>query len=87
MLALNPKGQVPVLVDDDLVLYDSTLILEYLEERHPLPPLIRETFYAPEPERDAAAVAEARRAIAAIHRELARVATEMQGLTAASTRA
>jgi len=37
--ALNPKGQVPVLVDGDLALYDSTLILEYLEERHPEPPL------------------------------------------------
>lgn len=35
----NPKQQVPVLVDDDLVLYDSTLILEYLEDRNPEPPL------------------------------------------------
>jgi glutathione S-transferase len=39
MLAINPKGQVPVLVDDDVALYDSTLILEYLEERYPEPPL------------------------------------------------
>lgn len=39
VLAYNPKAQVPVLVDDDLVLYDSTLILEYLEERYPSPPL------------------------------------------------
>ena len=39
MLAINPKGQVPVLVDDDLALYDSTLILEYLEDRYPEPPL------------------------------------------------
>jgi glutathione S-transferase len=39
VLALNPKGQVPVLVDGDIALYDSTLILEYLEERHPAPPL------------------------------------------------
>jgi glutathione S-transferase len=37
--ALNPKGQVPVLVDGDIVVYDSTLIFEYLEERHPEPPL------------------------------------------------
>jgi len=37
--ALNPKCEVPVLVDGDLVVYDSTLILEYLEERHPEPPL------------------------------------------------
>jgi glutathione S-transferase len=37
--ALNPKGQVPVLVDGDVVVYDSTQILEYLEERCPTPPL------------------------------------------------
>lgn len=36
---LNPHGQVPILVDGDLVVYDSTLILEYLEERHPEPAL------------------------------------------------
>lgn len=39
VLALNPKGQVPVLIDDGLVVYDSTVILEYLEERYPNPPL------------------------------------------------
>jgi glutathione S-transferase len=39
VLALNPKGQVPVLVDGALALYDSTVILEYLEDRHPTPPL------------------------------------------------
>lgn len=39
VLARNPKVQVPVLVDGDLSLYDSTLILEYLEDRHPEPPL------------------------------------------------
>jgi len=39
VLALNPKAQVPVLVDGDLSLYDSTLILEYLEDRHPSPSL------------------------------------------------
>jgi glutathione S-transferase len=33
--ALNPKSEVPVLVDGDLVVYDSTLILEYLDERYP----------------------------------------------------
>ncbi len=37
--ALNPKGEVPVLVDGDLVVYDSTVILEYLEDRYPNPPL------------------------------------------------
>lgn len=31
----NPKQQVPVLLDGDFVLYDSTVILEYLEESSP----------------------------------------------------
>lgn len=35
----SPKGQVPVLIDGDLVLYDSTVIIEYLEDAHPSPPL------------------------------------------------
>jgi glutathione S-transferase len=39
VVALNPKKQVPVLVDGDVVVYDSTLIFEYLEERYPTPPL------------------------------------------------
>ncbi len=39
VLAANPKGQVPVLVDGDLTLFDSTLILEYLEDAYPAPPL------------------------------------------------
>jgi glutathione S-transferase len=39
VVALNPKQQVPVLVDGDLALYDSTIILEYLEDRHPEPAL------------------------------------------------
>ena len=40
VVALNPKRQVPVLVDGEIVVYDSTLILEYLEERSPDPPLL-----------------------------------------------
>jgi glutathione S-transferase len=39
VLAINPKGQVPVLVDGDLSLYDSTVILEYLEDAYPEPAL------------------------------------------------
>lgn len=39
VVALNPKQQVPVLVDGDVVVYDSTQIFEYLEERCPQPPL------------------------------------------------
>ena len=36
---VNPKRQVPVLVDGDLALFDSTQIFEYLEDAHPQPPL------------------------------------------------
>lgn len=39
VIAANPKSQVPVLVDGDLTLYDSTVIIEYLEDRHPSPSL------------------------------------------------
>jgi glutathione S-transferase len=39
VLALNPKGQVPVLVNGDLSLYDSTVIFEYLEDAYPEPAL------------------------------------------------
>ena len=35
----NPRGQVPVLIDGDIALFDSTLILEYLEDAYPTPPL------------------------------------------------
>lgn len=41
-LELHPYGKVPVLVDGDLTLYESTAILEYLEELHPEPPLMPE---------------------------------------------
>ncbi len=39
VLALNPKQQVPVLVDGTVAIYDSTIIFEYLEDTHPEPPL------------------------------------------------
>ena len=39
VVALNPKRQVPILVDGDVVVCDSTLIFEYLEDRFPDPPL------------------------------------------------
>jgi len=39
VLARNPKGQVPVLVDGEVTVYDSTQIFEYLEDRYPTPPL------------------------------------------------
>ncbi|MBI3770394.1 MAG: glutathione S-transferase family protein [Deltaproteobacteria bacterium] len=36
---INPKQQVPVLIDGDLELFDSTQIFEYLEDLKPDPPL------------------------------------------------
>ena len=39
VVRINPKRQVPVLVDGDLELFDSTQIFEYLEELQPTPPL------------------------------------------------
>ncbi len=37
---LNPYGSLPILVDRDLVLYEPGVIMEYLEERYPHPPLL-----------------------------------------------
>jgi glutathione S-transferase len=39
-LRLNPFGRVPVLVDEDTIIYDSTIIAEYLEDEYPEPPLL-----------------------------------------------
>jgi glutathione S-transferase len=36
---INPKRQVPVLIDGDVELFDSTQIVEYLEDLVPTPPL------------------------------------------------
>lgn len=98
-LARHPHGKVPVLADGDLVLYESSAIVEYLDERYPDPalmprtpaeralvrieeieatqyfaetfrPLARQLFFTPAPDRDAAAVAEAR---SAVRRELDRL--------------
>ena len=40
LLDLNPYHSVPTLVDRDLILYDSRIIMEYLDERFPHPPLM-----------------------------------------------
>jgi RNA polymerase-associated protein len=37
---LNPYNEVPTLVDRDLVLYESRIMMEYLDERFPHPPLM-----------------------------------------------
>ncbi len=40
LLSLNPYGTVPTLLDRDLVLFESRIIMEYLDERFPHPPLL-----------------------------------------------
>ncbi len=40
LIDLNPYNCAPTLVDRDLVLYDAQLIMEYLDERFPHPPLM-----------------------------------------------
>src|SRR5947199_123294 len=38
--AANPRREVPALVDGDTRVFDSTIILEYIEDRWPTPPLL-----------------------------------------------
>ncbi|CPR14823.1 Stringent starvation protein A [Brenneria goodwinii] len=40
LIDLNPYGSVPTLVDRELTLYESRIIMEYLDERFPHPPLM-----------------------------------------------
>jgi RNA polymerase-associated protein len=40
LVDLNPYNSVPTLVDRELVLYDARVIVEYLDERFPHPPLM-----------------------------------------------
>jgi RNA polymerase-associated protein len=40
LIDLNPYGSLPTLIDRDLVLYQSQVIMEYMEERFPHPPLL-----------------------------------------------
>jgi len=39
-LNANPRGEVPALVDDGFAIFDSTIILEYLEDKWPTPSLL-----------------------------------------------
>ncbi len=66
-LAMNPAGDVPVLVDDGAVIADSSAICEYLEETCPLPPLLPG---------DAAGRAEVRRLVAWFDLKFNREVTE-----------
>ena len=40
LLKLNPRGKVPAIIDGETVLYESRIIIEYLEDQYPEPPLM-----------------------------------------------
>ena len=40
VLSINPYHELPILVDRDLGLYNTTVMMEYLDERFPHPPLL-----------------------------------------------
>lgn len=41
--AASPRGEVPALIDEDHRIFDSTIILDYIEEKWPTPALLPET--------------------------------------------
>lgn len=45
-LQLNPNGEVPTLDDDGQIIYESTAIIQYLDEEYPEPPLMPEDSFA-----------------------------------------
>lgn len=42
-LQANPRGEVPALIDDETAIFDSSIILEYIEDRWPTPALLPPT--------------------------------------------
>jgi glutathione S-transferase len=36
----NPRAEVPALIDGDVKIFDSTIILEYIEDKWPSPPML-----------------------------------------------
>jgi glutathione S-transferase len=38
--AVSPRREVPALIDGDAVIFDSRIIIDYIEDRHPSPPLL-----------------------------------------------
>ena len=42
-LAANPRAEVPALIDGDVRIFDSTIILEYIEDKWPNPPMLPAT--------------------------------------------
>ena len=42
-VAASPRAEIPALVDGDVQVFDSTIILEYLEDKWPTPALLPKT--------------------------------------------
>ena len=42
-LKANPRGEVPALIDGDVKIFDSTIILEYIEDKWPSPAMLPKT--------------------------------------------
>ena len=40
VLSINPYHNLPILIDRDLGLYNTSVMMEYLDERFPHPPLL-----------------------------------------------
>jgi glutathione S-transferase len=45
-LAINPRGRVPAIVDDGFALFESSAIVEYLEDKYPTPSLLPKNIQA-----------------------------------------
>lgn len=39
-LTANPRGEVPALIDDGFAVFDSSVIVEYIEDKWPTPPML-----------------------------------------------
>ena len=42
---INPNGEIPAMVDDGQIIYESTAMIEYLNDEYPEPPLLPEDSY------------------------------------------
>jgi glutathione S-transferase/RNA polymerase-associated protein len=42
-VAANPRAEVPAIIDGDVRIFDSTIILEYIEDKWPTPPMLPPT--------------------------------------------
>jgi glutathione S-transferase len=71
-LKINPRGRVPAIVDDGFALYESSAIVEYLEDRYPEKPLLPE---------DVRERARARRLIAETDADLGKIFDPFAGAT------